>query len=161
MSFKYHSAVIFVDDMQAARRFYEGILGQVVQTDHGGYVTYAGFALWSSEKAGEAIFERRIPRGERGSGDMELYFETDDIDGSYESVLASGAGIIHAVRQEPWGQKTFRCYDPEGHIVEVGEPMRQVVQRMAAAGYPLEKVAEQTTLPMELILQIIEYPRFC
>ncbi len=162
VAFKYKGAALFVDDIDRARAFYEGLLGLVAETDHGGYVTYGGgLALWASEASGESIFSRRVERAERGTGEMELYFETDDIAGSYALLERAGTAMIHPVQEEPWGQRTFRCYDPDGHIVEVGEPMRAVVERLAAAGVPLENIARRTTLPMELILQIIGYPRFC
>ena len=36
--------------------------------------------------------------------------------------LAGLARIVHPIRTEPWGQRVFRLLDPDGHIVEVGEP---------------------------------------
>lgn len=30
--------------------------------------------------------------------------------------------LIHPIERQAWGQKVFRFYDPDGHIVEVGEP---------------------------------------
>lgn len=162
MAFKYKGAAIFVDDIDRAREFYEGLLGLVAETDHGGYVTYGGgLALWASGRAGESIFSRRVEKAERGTGQMELYFETDDVSGSYALLESAGTPMIHPVQEEPWGQRTLRCYDPDGHIVEVGEPMRAVVERLTAAGVPLENIVRRTTLPMELVLQIIGYPRFC
>jgi hypothetical protein len=31
--------------------------------------------------------------------------------------------LIHPILQQAWGQRVFRFYDPDRHIVEIGEPM--------------------------------------
>jgi uncharacterized glyoxalase superfamily protein PhnB len=31
--------------------------------------------------------------------------------------------LIHPIVEQAWGQRVFRFYDPDGHAVEVGEPL--------------------------------------
>jgi catechol 2,3-dioxygenase-like lactoylglutathione lyase family enzyme len=78
MAINYRSAVFFVKDIQASRRFYEHLIGQEVLMDHGPNIGYkAGFALWDVSHALEMIFGAN----KTAAGDnSELYFETDDLE---------------------------------------------------------------------------------
>ena len=29
--------------------------------------------------------------------------------------------LIHSVKEEEWGEKVIRLYDPEGHVIEICE----------------------------------------
>ena len=31
--------------------------------------------------------------------------------------------FIHYINKQEWGQKVLRCYDPDMHIIEIGEPL--------------------------------------
>lgn len=57
-----------------------------------------------------------------GRANLALYFEVEDIDGAFERIAPS-VELIHPVQPQAWGQRMFRSRDPDGHIVEVGEPM--------------------------------------
>jgi len=59
-------------------------------------------------------------------------------------------------REQPWGQRGVRVYDPDGHIVEVGEPMWVVVQRFLAQGMSAAAVAERTSMPLAVVEQIAQ-----
>ena len=59
---------------------------------------------------------------------------------------------MHPVIEHSWGQRTVRFYDPDGHIIEVGENMRTVVQRFIAGGL----TPEQTALRMDVPLSYVE-----
>jgi hypothetical protein len=60
------------------------------------------------------------------------------------------------LREQPWGQRVFRVYDPDGHIVEIGEPMPVVIQRFLAQGMSAEEAAERTSMPLEIVQKIAE-----
>ena len=45
------------------------------------------------------------------------------------------------VKEHSWGQRVVRFYDPDGHLIEVGESMRQVVHRFLAQGLTVAEVA--------------------
>ena len=40
-----------------------------------------------------------------------------------------------------WGQRVVRFYDPDGHIIEVGEDLKMVIRRFLAAGMTMEEVS--------------------
>ena len=49
----------------------------------------------------------------------DLSVEVEDVDAVYEEVRASGAEIVHSLRDEEWGVRRFFVRDPEGRVVNV------------------------------------------
>ena len=49
------------------------------------------------------------------------------------------------------GQRVIRFYDPDMHIIEVGESMLTVVKRFISQGLSIEETAERTQHPIEFI----------
>ena len=47
-------------------------------------------------------------------------------------------------------------YDPDGHIVEVGEDMTQVVKRFAAQGMTEEQVARRMDVSLDYVRERME-----
>ena len=45
-------------------------------------------------------------------------------------------------------------YDPDGHIVEVGEAMEVVIRRCLAEGHTAEETAALTQHPLEFVLRV-------
>ncbi|MDX9802546.1 MAG: hypothetical protein RBS96_00715, partial [Dehalococcoidales bacterium] len=54
----------------------------------------------------------------------------------------------------PWGQRAIRFYDPDNHIIEIGEPMPAVIRRLLKSGISEEEVAKRTSMPLEEIVKI-------
>ena len=140
--------------MKTARQFYEGLLGQTVELDHGECVNFTGgFALWQLDHASHILYgkEKAIALPGRDHHWGELYFETDDIEEVYAKVAESGAALAHGIREQPWGQRVFRLYDPDGHIVEIGEPLEAVARRFLKLGLPPEEVSTRISMPLEFV----------
>ena len=158
MAVQYQSAVLFVRDIQTSRHFYEDLLGQTVEMDFGPNVGYkGGFAIWQVDHAHQMIFERS-PDATQGLGrdNFELYFETADLDAAWTRLSNQGIKVVHSVREQPWGQRVARVYDPDGHVVELGEPMPIVIARFLAQGMSVEAVAERTSMPLEIVQQVAD-----
>ena len=156
MQVEFKSSVLFVRDIETSRQFYQDLLGQAVSVDHGPNVEFAGgFAMWQVDHAYRTIFGRPADGAERlGRRNVELYFEPDDLDAAWKRLSDAGVPVVHAICEQPWGQRVFRVYDPDGHIVELGEPMRVVVLRYLDAGMSEEAVARRTSMPLEVVRQI-------
>jgi len=155
MDLKLVSAVLFVKDIQAARAFYEDVLGQRVVMDHGPNVGFeGGFALWQGEHAGQMVFGKPGLDEAQGGPAMELYFECLDLDATYAHLQAAGVDFIHLLVEQPWGQRVVRFYDPDRHIVEIGEPMPAVIGRYLAQGLAVDEIARRTFMPVEIVAQI-------
>jgi catechol 2,3-dioxygenase-like lactoylglutathione lyase family enzyme len=158
MTIQFQSSVLFVRDIQASRRFYEELLGQEVEMDFGANVGYkGGFAIWHVDSAFEMIFERPADADARlGNDNFEIYFESPDLDIVWTRLSSQEVEAVHPLREQPWGQRVIRIFDPDGHVVEIGEPMPSVISRFLAQGMTAEAVAERTLLPLEFVQQVSE-----
>jgi hypothetical protein len=50
---------------------------------------------------------------------------------------------VHHLFEHPWGQRVVCFYDPDKHIIEVGENMNLVVRRFIDGGIPVEGTAAE------------------
>ncbi|HEV7345092.1 MAG TPA: VOC family protein [Devosia sp.] len=120
---RFVNPIAFVRDLARSRDFYSRRLGLKVLEDEGGFVLFeSGFAIHDGAKLEQTIWgtrsETSVPYGRQN---LLLYFEHDDVDAAFESI-ASHVQVIHPVQTQAWGQRVFRFYDPDGHVVEIGEP---------------------------------------
>lgn len=150
---KFQSAVIFVRDITTSRHFYETLLQQKVSMDHGLNVGFeAGFALWQQDHALSVIFPAGLPQQTSAPQPrLELYFETEQLDADWEMLAAAHTPVVHGILEQPWGQRVFRVYDPDQHIVELGEPLPFVIQRLRSQGLTVEEIAQRMSIPVEVI----------
>ena len=149
---KFVSPLIAVEDMARSRQFYEQILGQKVKFDFGVDVAFEGgltIHLKSHFQSllGDAAKYPITLKAHNG----ELYFDADDIESMYQQLQAAGVEFIEAIQEQPWGQRAMRLYDPDGHIIEIGEPIEITVRRFYGQGWSIPSIAEKTGLPPEFI----------
>ena len=78
-------------------------------------------------------------------------FEEDDFDRFIEKLSASGVEYVHPVKEHAWGQRVVRFYDPDRHIIEVGENMKAVCRRFLASGLTPEQTAARMDVPMKFV----------
>lgn len=148
---RFKCPLIVVKDIGISRKFYEEILEQKVILDFGANITFAGdFSLQS--KATWADF---ISKSEdeilAGSNCFELYFEEEQFDEFVEKLRSRTIRYVHDVKEYPWGQRVIRFYDPDLHIIEIGESMENVVRRFIGQGMSVEEVANRTQHPLEFV----------
>ncbi len=157
MRISFEGPAVMVRDVAACREFYEGLLGQEVLFAVGeNYVAYATkFSLWAQGCAAENIYGAAAPAAveRQGMEVFELYFETEELDAAWDK-LGQTAPVVHGIREQPWGQRMFRVRDPEGNVVELGEPMPFVARRFLGQGLSPEETSQRTMLPLPLILAI-------
>lgn len=148
---EYTATLICVKDMEAAKKFYVELLEQSITMDLGANVALGkGIALQTMDTWGELIGQETVAQFGWSSG--ELVFETEDLDAFMERLAAwPQIKLMHPVRLYPWGQRVVRLYDPDGHLVEVGESMKVVVKRFLAQGMSMEEVEKATMFPRAFI----------
>lgn len=158
MAFKFISSAMFVKDIQASRHFYEDVLGQKVDVDFGLSIGYVGgLSIWQGEHAYQTIFSAPIDDSSPlGAKNCELCFEADDLDQMLERVTQANVEFVHPMVEQPWKQRVFRIYDPDRHIIEIGEPMSVAIQRLFASGMPAEDVARWVGMPLDIVQAIIQ-----
>jgi catechol 2,3-dioxygenase-like lactoylglutathione lyase family enzyme len=144
MKIKFESSVLFVADIHASRAFYENILMQKVIADFGENVGFeGGFSIFHRPYAHQVIFGKEK---EFGWNNLELYFESDEIEEAVQRLEENGINFVHSIMEQPWGQKVVRFYDPDGHIVEIGEPLSALVKRLKKSGLAEDQIVEKTGL---------------
>lgn len=137
---RYTAALLSVADIRASRRFYEELFGLEVYQDYGINVTFTcGLALqqdfaWLTGVPADSVM--------RQSHNLELCFETEELDGFLRELerrpeIRRLGGVI----EHGWGQRVVRLYDPDGHLIEVGEDMGLVVRRFLSSGMTPEEVS--------------------
>ena len=157
MNIRFKTALLFVKDVAVSRRFYEEVLGQKVEYDFGEDVVFCGgFAIHDAVHISKLLFKRDNPNisGKQGKENFELYFESDELDKVNSALVQSGVTFIHNLLEQPWGQRVLRFYDPDGHIIEIGEPMSAVIKRYLSTGLPEAAVAKKTSMPLEEVVKI-------
>jgi catechol 2,3-dioxygenase-like lactoylglutathione lyase family enzyme len=157
MNIRFKSVLLFVKDVAVSRRFYEEVLGQKVEYDFGEDVEfYGGFAIHDASHISKLLFNRDNPNISKklGKENFELYFESDNLDEVNAALTQSGAAFIHHLLEQPWGQRVLRFYDPDNHIIEIGEPMTAVIKRYLKTGMTEKDVAEKTSMPLEEVMKI-------
>lgn len=163
MELKNGTAVLFVRDAQRAKTFYETILGFHVVAEFGGtnIIFREGFALWQPMPDHPIPAAYATPQGNSRIHDDtlpprgEMCYETDDLDSVHTGLKAAGVRFLHEVREEIWGQRTIRFFDPDGHLIEAGESMHVFVRRFRNQGLTPEQIAERTFMPLPMVLGIL------
>ena len=55
------------------------------------------------------------------------------------------------LKKHSWGQRVVRLYDPDKHIIEVGEDIKVLCKRFLDRGMTPDEVAEHMDVPMEFL----------
>jgi catechol 2,3-dioxygenase-like lactoylglutathione lyase family enzyme len=149
---KYVCSLIVVENIERSREFYEKTLKQRVKFDFGANVTFeGGFAIHLREHF-EKITKGKSSRSILyGSNSFELYFETEKMDGIYNELKNQNVEFVHEIEEQPWGQRVLRFYDPDKHIVEIGETMEAVVIRFYKQGHSIDEIVNKSSMPKEFI----------
>lgn len=58
---------------------------------------------------------------------------------------------IEAAVREASGQRVVRFYDPDKHIIEVGENVKVVCRRLLSSGMTPGQVSERMDVPMKFV----------
>jgi lactoylglutathione lyase len=114
--------ILFVRDLDASIGFYREVLG-LPFSDR--METYAEFRL-ANLKLG--LLDRRVLPdllgGDPGEGaGSEIVFLVEDVDAEAERLRGSGARILSGPQDRPWGHRTLHLADPDGHVVELAQPI--------------------------------------
>ena len=147
---KFQLALIAVKDVERSKRFYKELFDQEVVLDFGKNVTFSGgFAIqedfgWLIDQPTDSIKEK--------SNNMELYFEVDDFDEFVEKLAQyPSVDYVHPPKMHDWKQRVVRIYDPDFHIIEVGESMVVIAKRYLSQGYSVEDTAKLIQHPLAFV----------
>ncbi|NOU97064.1 glyoxalase [Paenibacillus sp. LMG 31456] len=103
---------IHTEDIMAAKRFYQDVLGLDVWMDHGWIATYGSHKEMSIQ----------ISFASQGGSDTptpDLSIEVDDVDVAFERMKSAGFSIEYGPVDEPWGVRRFYVRDPFGKLINI------------------------------------------
>ena len=146
---KLKNPLLVVTDIDKSVEFYKNVLGLHKIMDFGANVTLTGgLCLQSKESFKEFIDNKNIIFG---SNSFEVYFEEDDFDSFAQKLETLDIKYVHGIKEHSWGQRVVRFYDPDMHIIEVGENMKTVCKRFLDSGMTSEQVAKRMDVPLKFV----------
>jgi|AGTN01.2.fsa_nt_gi Glyoxalase/Bleomycin resistance protein/Dioxygenase superfamily. len=121
MNIRFNNPIIFSGDIERSKAFYHGLLGLAVIQDSGSFVLLEGnLGLHSADVFYEYL--KKPYRGESmGRDNLDLYFTATGLEEVQQRLKEAGVPFIHGIQRCPWGETVLRVYDPDGHIVEIGD----------------------------------------
>ncbi len=158
MSLNYMGVAIFVKNIEQSKNFYVNILKQKILFDHGPCIAFENtFSIWDMNHAKEIMNQNNSqPNIEVNRNSFELYFESQSLNEMEHRMTENKIDFVHKIVEQPWGQRCFRIYDPDNHIVEIGEPMDVVIKRYLSEGLTMEEISKRCSMPLEVVKQIAE-----
>lgn len=120
--------MIVVKDIEASKKFYETLFGLKVLSDFGKNVIMSEGLVLQEQESWEKVTGKNAVFGGHAA---ELYFEENELDRFIEKLNTCEERIFYMNELE-WqdgGRRVIRIYDPDQHVIEVGESM-EYVERM-------------------------------
>lgn len=119
-------AILIVEDLDRALRFYTEVLGLKLGHRSGDYAQldtgttrlafYARGAM--AKTLGLAL---RAPAPDAPG--FEIGFKVDDVDAAFNELVARGAAPAAPPTDRFWGQRTAYVRDPDGHLIELAQAL--------------------------------------
>lgn len=151
---KLNNPMLVVSDIDKTVEFYKKVLGLRVIMDFGANKTLTGgLALQTLESWKEFIGSNAVSFG---CNNAEIYFEEDNFDKFAEKLSTFDINYVHPIKEHAWGQRVVRFYDPDKHIIEVGENIKMVCNRFLDSGMTSEQVAERMDVPVKFVIDCIK-----
>ncbi|MGE0600002.1 MAG: VOC family protein [Dehalococcoidia bacterium] len=121
-----------IHDPETALAFYRDTLGLEVRNDvanHG----FRWITVGSPAQPGVSVILTNFVNGGPADGGAVakllakgalngVHFQTDDLDGAFETIRAAGAEIVQEPTQQPWGTRDCAVRDPSGNLVRIDQP---------------------------------------
>ncbi len=150
---KYTCTVISVSDIEAAKKFYEDLFGLEIYQDYGINISFTcGLALqqnfdWLVNLPKEKILKK--------SNNVEIVFETSNFDEFLMKLKEYPIWDFGRVNRTYLGQHVIRFYDLDGHMIEVGEDMKMVIQRFLSTGMTMEEISSKMDASAEDLTKLL------
>lgn len=150
---KLKNFLIVVKDIEISKKFYKELFGLDIAVEfEGNVILTEGLVLQREDLWREATGKQNVMK----SNNCELYFEESYMDGFLIKLenIQWEIEYVNPMLERDWGQRVIRLYDPDGHIVEVGETEESVARRFLDNGMSIEAVSKKMRVPMDYIEEI-------
>jgi catechol 2,3-dioxygenase-like lactoylglutathione lyase family enzyme len=134
MDISIHYSFLPHDDAEASLAFYRDTLGMEVRNDVG-YGEMRWITIGPPDQPGTSIVleppaadpgvtddERRTIAEMMAKGSYaRITLATDDLDGTFERLEASGAEVVQEPTEQPYGVRDCALRDPAGNLIRINE----------------------------------------
>lgn len=150
---KFHSIALFVKDIEKSKEFYTNLLNLSVEHDFGKNIILSnGITIWEIQESHIITKELKTTSN---SNRFELCFEAENLDEINLKLEQNSVTLLHPIHTEPWGQRTIRFFDPDSHLIEIGEPLEVFVMNMHRQGLSPEQISTQSGIPIETVKNLL------
>ncbi len=150
---KLHSIVLFAKDIEKSKTFYTELIGLDLVHDFGNNVILSGgISIWEIQQS--HIISQKLEIASN-SNRFELYFEVENLDEINIKLEQNSVRLLHPIHTEPWGQRTLRFFDPDNHLIEIGEPLEVFVMNMSKQGLSPEQISNKSGIPIETVKNLL------
>jgi predicted enzyme related to lactoylglutathione lyase len=130
-----HSIQLTVNELVVTEAFYAGILElpfrrsfSMAGAPEHLVIDMEGISLIFVEESDvirtHPILEHRFSMFPKGIG-LTLHFEVQDIEGIRDAIVEEDLEILYHLEEKPYGVKEMWCFDPDGYLVVLEEPVRR------------------------------------
>jgi lactoylglutathione lyase len=123
---KIGAVTLFVEDLAAAKRFYQDVFElPVYYEDENSAVFRLGdtlINLLDVSQAGDLIGPATVAGPGAGSR-VQFTVDVDDVDAVCEELTRRGVALLNGPQDRPWGIRTASFTDPGGHIWEIAQDL--------------------------------------
>jgi lactoylglutathione lyase len=120
--------ILFVEDLQRSKVFYHDVLGLDVEFEDGESVGFKieGLAFIVLQAGRARVQLQGEPTATPGAGATAfLTTFTGDVDALHANLAERGVHFFQRPTDQPWGMRTAYFKDPDGHVWEIAEPIKQ------------------------------------
>jgi catechol 2,3-dioxygenase-like lactoylglutathione lyase family enzyme len=119
-----YAITLFVEDLDAAKRFYADVFGRPIQYEDANSAVF-GFGntminLLRATEAPELVAP--APVGAPDAGPRAVFtVSVDDVDAACAELARLGVTLLNGPMDRPWGIRTASFRDPAGHVWEIAK----------------------------------------
>lgn len=120
---KLKNILLVVSDIEKSKTFYEKLFGLRVITDFGENVILTEGLVLQQRNVWEEGIQKEVCFG---GHDAELYFEESHMDDFLSKIANEDFEIEYVdkhITEHSWGGRVIRIYDPDKHVIEIGEKL--------------------------------------
>lgn len=122
----FYNTIVFVKDLQKSKAFYRDVLGLRIAQEFDTIIFFENrFVIHCVRSILKTVYKKGLMRRffSQGAKNILIYLETDNLEEAYQNILNAKCKIVHPIQKQAWGQSVFRFFDPDGHMLEIGEAM--------------------------------------
>lgn len=128
MDIRFRNSILLVKNISESKNFYATLLGLKVCKEFETFIQFEDhFAIHSAELFYEYIDKTYSPKN-MGYDNIDLYFTTSDLLKVSKKLKDAKVEFIHDIRLCEWGESVIRIYDPDRHIIEIGDAHEDILK---------------------------------